>query len=351
MIASSVRHRLPALCSALLATLCLRSASAEGESSERAQQLFDDARALMKDGRYAEACPKLAESQKLDPGGGTILNLGICLRQQGQHVEAWNVLTRALAQARHDGRADREKTAEKHLAALSSVLPRLVLRLSPADSPVDSPEPAPVTVTIDGVSLSAEQLGNPVPLEPGTHEVRAAAAQRQPWSVQIHIESNAGEQQLIIPALQPEVRPEPPPVIVPPPATAPPAVPAANPVQGPRASRSAVRPEVYAAFGVGALALGVGTYFGIRSLSLKNESNRHWDGQYCTAPSCVDDWNKAQTSARVSDIGFGVGLLALGVGTYFLLQPSSRESAAPTPARIQVRASQTGAFLSGTTEF
>ena len=351
MIANSATRRLhfrfTARSALLVATLCLRAAQAESESSERAQQLFDEARALMKDGNYAEACPKLAESQKLDPGGGTILNLGICLRQQGRNVEAWNALTQALAQARRDGRADREKTAEKQLAALSTGVSRWVLRLAPADSP------EPVTVTIDGVPLTVEQLGSPLPLEPGSHEVRASAAHHQSWSVQIRVEASAGEQQLTIPALEPEVRVQPPPVVAPPPTAAAVVAPAADAAGGPRTNRAdhGLRPEVYAAFGVGALALGVGTYFGVRSLSLKSDSNRHWDGQYCTAPSCVDDWDRAQTSARVCDISVGVGLLALGVGTYFLLQPSRRESAAPAPTRLQVRASQTGAFVSTTTDF
>ena len=47
----------------------------------------------MKAARFGEACPKLLESQRLDPAPGTALNLGDCYEKNGQTASAWVTYT------------------------------------------------------------------------------------------------------------------------------------------------------------------------------------------------------------------------------------------------------------------
>jgi tetratricopeptide (TPR) repeat protein len=78
-------------CAALPFSVSPRLARADASLADKAaaQTLFDEGRKLMAKGMFADACPKLAESQKLDPGVGTQFNLSDCYEKMGQTASAW----------------------------------------------------------------------------------------------------------------------------------------------------------------------------------------------------------------------------------------------------------------------
>lgn len=156
-------------------------ARAEGSETDRqiAQSLFDDGRALLEAGRYAEACPKFAESQRLDPGGGTLLNLALCHEMEGKTASAWQEFRDALSQAIRDHREDRQELATTHIATLGPKLVRLMVVVPDA---VAAREPE---VTLDRSRLAPAAWNAAIPIDPGGHRVAVVAPGSQPWETSV----------------------------------------------------------------------------------------------------------------------------------------------------------------------
>jgi hypothetical protein len=139
-----------------------------------AAQLFDDADALMAAGKFADACPKYAESERLDPQLGTLLHLAECLERAGKTASAWATFKDAneIAAQRSDPRAPKIRA---RLAELEPRLPRLTINVSAA-------APADLEVKRDGGLVGKPVWGASVPVDPGDHIVSASAAGRAPFT-------------------------------------------------------------------------------------------------------------------------------------------------------------------------
>jgi hypothetical protein len=315
-IANRTRRPLPLLAAALVITLL--STQAQGQTPDRvelAQRAFDSARQLMGEQRFAEACAKFAESQALDPGGGTILNLGICRENEGRSATAVQILTEALAQARADGRSDRIATAEKHLAELTPRLSHLSVSLWPG-APVSD-----VKLELDGAPLDPELFGKPLPLDPGTHRLRASQPGHEGWNGEVTLGPLSDSRSVEIPPLRASASRAAPAASV-----ARPALVSARSAHPPRRDSTGAWGG-YALVSVGGVALAAGAFFGVQTLVQRAHSDRDFDGTSCATASCVTNWNHAKVSARLSDVALGVGLVAVGVGGYLLLRPRPAQHA------------------------
>ena len=89
----------------------------------------------------------------------------------------------------------------------------------------------------------------------------------------------------------------------------------------------------YALAGAGVVALGIGTYFGLKAISDRNESSQHCGPTGCTQQG-VDLNQSAKGAAWASDFGIGLGIVGVAVGGYMLLKPRPPLEPAPesTPA-------------------
>ena len=160
-----------------------------------AEALFQEARGLMEVGKYATACPKLAESQRLDPAVGTLLYLAECYEKNGQTASAWASFELAAAEGRKDKQAERELIAKERAFRLLPVLSRLVISV-----PAKAVEQG-LKVTYDGQSVGAPSWESDIPVDPGKHVIVATAPGRQPWVTEIVIQANNGTTRIVIPTL------------------------------------------------------------------------------------------------------------------------------------------------------
>ncbi|WP_437729688.1 hypothetical protein [Sorangium sp. So ce1335] len=159
-----------------------------------AQALFDAARQLMAQGKHADACPKLEESQRLDPGIGTQFNLAVCYEQVGRTASAWSTFLDVAGAARAAGQAEREKVARQRATALEPRLIRLTIT-APADAPAD------LQVKRDGAVVGRAQWGIPVPVDPGKHTIEASAAGRAPFAKTVELTRAGAAEAVAIPPL------------------------------------------------------------------------------------------------------------------------------------------------------
>jgi hypothetical protein len=174
-------------------------AYAQGTDSIAAESLFEEGRELMQAGDYAHACPKLEASQRLDPGVGTLLNLGDCLEKSGQTASAWVRFREAASAAVSAGQREREIIARDRVEALAPRLCRMRINVG-----AGAVEPGGA-VERDGVLVDRAVWGQAIPVDPGPHTLRASAPGKRPWSAVANLDGSAcpGTTQIVdVPSLE-----------------------------------------------------------------------------------------------------------------------------------------------------
>ncbi len=276
-----------------------------------AEALFTEGRRLLDEGKYDEACAKFAESQRLDPGTGTLLNLANCYEQAGRFATAWATWKEAASAARDAGQTDREQLARGKAAELEGKLARLT---------IDVPEEARVpglVIRRDGEELPSAIWGTPLPVDAGTREIEASAEGYIAFSTEVSVTDGAA-QNVAIPRLEvdPNYEKEPGPTPAPTPADQ-----GKNPGQTQRIVG-------YVVGGLGIVGIGLGTYFGIDAINQYNDAK---DSGQCNsdATSCTrtgyDDIESARASGTASSVAIGVGAAAL-VGGFVLVITAPKTS-------------------------
>lgn len=173
----------------------------QAQMKAQAQLLFDDGRRLLDEGKTAEACEAFAESQRLDPAIGTQLNLANCYEKLGKTASAWIMYVEVQTRARRAGQPERVDVAKKRADALEPLLSHMRVEVS---APVKG-----LSVTRDGAPVSARVWGKPTPVDPGEHEIRAAAPGKKPWTTKVTVGADRDEVSVRVPALADAPKPPP----------------------------------------------------------------------------------------------------------------------------------------------
>ena len=320
-----------------------RAQPASPNTEVAAEALFEDARTLVAAGKYAEACPKFADSERLGPSVATLLNLANCWEKLGRTASAWATYRTAASAANAAGRKEYLLTAQRRADALAPRLARLTVTVA---------QPAPgLQVKRDGVVVDTAEWGAGIPVDTGAHVVEASAPGHKAWTVTVDVAQDGAQASAAVPPLE-ELPADA--VAAAAPTSATTSATASAPVAGtasPETSppRSGTGQHVAGAVvaGVGVVAVAVG---GIVALvakgkyndSLANCETSNHDSCTGTGVSQRDDARSAGDAASVLMIAGAAAVVAGGI--VWFTAPSSRPA---TAAWVQVSPTLGGIMARG----
>jgi hypothetical protein len=325
--------RVPSLfvgtCAALWLAALPAGAQTNTAHKATAEAYFDDALRLMQSSNFAEACPKLEASQRLDPAVGTLLYLGECYERRGRTASAWVTFREAEALARATSQPQRAEMARARVDRLQASLARVTVEVSPEARAIPG-----LKVMCGAVPLDPTLPSVPLPVDPGELTVEATAPGYATLTRSVTVPAS-GTVSVTIPALLRQegpsssgaapsaAEPVPPPSGGSPQPAPPPTSAATSP---PAAQRSLAWPIALGAVGV--VGVGVGAAFGVRAIDRASDARDLCPNGQCREERGTTLMDSARSSANVSNVAFAVGAAALvgSVVVYLVSKPSHPES-------------------------
>lgn len=305
---------------------CQSSALAEPEPSNSelaaARTLGIEGVKLASSGQCSEAVRLLERAAELYAAPTILLPLARCQISMGRLVDGVAVLKRILdTELPADASKQFVDAQAEAVALLSTTLPR-VPRVSISIEVLGDVQPQ---VLVDGKPVPPSHLAA-LTLDPGSHKLTAKAPGYKLEHKAILIKE--GDRQNVVFTLEPEPIPE---------TTDQEPISAQPPTVEPEAPDQTLG---WVSLGIGGAGLVAGSVFGIVASGKEKQLNKDCPNGRC--PQRLDaELSNTKAYALGSTIGFAVGILGLGVGSYLLFfdQPSA---VAPSG---RARAPRLGAFI------
>jgi hypothetical protein len=277
-----------ALLVALILVPC--AARAQEVASSDPSVPFDEGRALVRVGRYAEALVKFEDSFKIKATSGALINMADCYEKLGRHASASSAFERAATLAASNDQAERAQEANDRRATVTPLVSHLTVKA-----------PAGTKVTVDGEPATP---GHAMAIDGGEHVVRVEAQCRMPSEsrVNVGLRADAMTVTMALGAQSTEAACGGPP-------------PTMNVVSLPAEPPSSWGTQKTVAVVLGSaslVALGAGIGFGLSASSKQDEPERTHDD--------------ASRAAAFSTVGIVAGLVFLGaaVGLYLTAPKTTR---------------------------
>lgn len=285
--------------------------------ADKADEVFKQAKKLMAEKKYAEACPKFEKSYQMDPGIGGQLNVGKCYEEWGKLGKAYRAYSDALKKA-EDSNDNRAEKIKKLVAQLEPQVPRLVIHIPPdADT-------AGLQVAIDGVSVTIEDLANPQLVDPGPKQVEYALGSGARKTKIVPVERN-GTSEITLELPKAKAKPEKPDhgvvVVVKPKHDNIPEV-ADDTGHGQRVAGLVIA-------GVGVAGMAVSSFLALSARSKYNDalSTHCMDMTNACDAQGLTDTHDARSQANTATIIFGVGVAATVAGiVVYVVAPKAASS-------------------------
>lgn len=298
------------------------SSFAYGQTPEaKAEELFNKAVDLSEQRNYAEACPLLAESQKLDPRASTLFALADCERlgdkiaSAVEHFKAYLAEYNAMkgdVRKRHNQRAN---SARGYIKSLEPQVPMLKLSFPKGI-------PGEFIVTIDGKTVDRILLDKDIPVNPGDHLILVQVPGRTDSEQRIAIAVKEKK------AIDLVVGPEAPPID--------------DSDKSPRASPK--KKLGFILLGTGAAGLIFGGVMGVLAVGKKNIVGEHCTGLNCDADGFAAV-NQGRAFGNLSTVGFAAGGVLAAVGAVLVITAPPNNPQTSWLTGIGATATAGGAFV------
>lgn len=333
---------LVAACSVASPSLAFAQSSRDRAAARSAADAGADA---YEQGQYDRSLDLFTRAEQLMHAPPHLLYIGRSLAKLGRLVEAREAFLKIINEQLPASAPPAFKTAH---AQADSELSTIENRIAYVTVMVQGPDAKQAVVTMDHTDLPPAEADIPIPTDPGNHVFSAHTTRAKSNDVSLSLRDGAKQ---TVNLVLPEPSADAPPVAGTPGGSNPGAGASAGPgtktpdhvAPAPSSGTSGQAIAGYVALGVGAVGVGVGTYFLASSLNSRSEANKEFacdstalgcsDAQQAQIQGHDDDADKSRTLAIVT---YAVGGAAAVTGLVLLLTdkhaaPAQEESPSNEP--------------------